>query len=204
MTVSIPADLAQTALGAGNLASGVLRIDGRIVGATEEWVSTFLLQRANALLASQPDLIARLRGANDGAFDLASGDGNGTFAIRNSWRGGLWADIQGRWSREGLQRSDYPLGVIGADFVRTTRLLVGAMVQFDHVTDSDATGFMRGQGWLAGPYVAGQVGEHALYFEGRLLYGRTRIDLSIDNGATVSSFATERWLGSVRLSGAAP
>lgn len=40
--------------------------------------------------------------------------------------------------------------------------------------------------------------------EGRLLYGHTRNELSIDNGATVSSFATERWLGSVRLAGAAP
>ncbi len=201
VVVSIPADAAQSAPGAGNLASEPLVIGNRVIGVTQERIATFLLRRADALLASQPDLIARLRGNTSGAFDLASRGTDGSLAFRHSWASGIWADVQGRWDRDGVRRSDYLFGVVGADFIATERLLVGAMLQFDRMDDTDASGFVRGQGWLAGPYVAGQIGEHPLFFEARLLYGATRNSLSIDGGATVSRFDTRRWLGSVRLAG---
>ncbi|WP_323020009.1 Ig-like domain-containing protein, partial [Pararhodobacter sp.] len=201
VTVQIPAGVAQSTLGAANLASNLLRVQGQIVALTEERVTTFMLHRADALLASQPDLIARLRGGAPGGLDVASRGIDGSFAFRNSWQSGIWADIHGRWNTDGGLQSDYLFGVIGAEFVSGPRLIFGAMLQFDRMTTTDATGFVRGQGWLVGPYVAGQIGDNPLFYEARLLYGQSRNRLSIDNGLTISSFETERWLGSVRLAG---
>lgn len=201
LTLAIPADVALTDQGIGNLASDTLRLGNPIVALNEARISTFMLHRADALLAAQPDLIARLRHRSQKAFALKSEGGEAALTFRQAWGGAAWADLSARRSRVDGVRSDYLLAALGVDLVASERFLFGAMVQFDRMEDSDDTGFVRGDGWLLGPYLAGKIGDHALFYEARLLYGQSSNSLSVDGGDVVSQFDTRRWLGSLGLAG---
>ena len=84
------------------------------------------------------------------------------------------------------------------------------MLQFDRSgTEPDGDGLsgeITGNGWMVGPYFAYRDGSNPLYFEGRLLYGRSSNkadDLVSSAGSRPEngSFDSERWLVQGRVEG---
>lgn len=191
--ITVPAAAAQDAASNPNTASEPLVIGNRIVEITQEQIAGFMLGRANNLASNQPGLTRFLMGEGCGAFNAnaneAAGSINGCVA-----EGNFWADIAGSWSGDG----SYTLGTIGAHGFVNPDLLIGGMVQFDHM--DDPANNASGRGWMIGPYFVARVPEQPLYFEGRLLYGQTDNDIT-PIGTYTDSFETERWLAQLRATG---
>lgn len=59
---------------------------------------------------------------------------------------------------------------------------------------------VTGTGWLVGPYVAGQVQDQSLFYEGRLLWGRSSNKVE-QFGLAPDSFDSDRMLAQIKLQG---
>ena len=193
ISITIPAAAAQDAVGNPNPASNTLLIGNQIVEITQEAIAGFMLGRANNLASNQPGLTRFLQGDRCGAFNAnateAAGSINGCIA-----RGNTWAEISSSWGDENA----YTLGTVGAHGFVNPNFLLGAMVQFDHAKD-DANN-ASGTGWMVGPYFVAKTPDQPLYFEGRLLYGKTGNKIS-PLGTFTDSFKTERILAQLRATG---
>ncbi|MDQ2068214.1 Ig-like domain-containing protein [Xinfangfangia sp. CPCC 101601] len=193
VTITVPVAAAQDAVGNPNSASNTLVIGNRIVEITQEQIAGFMLTRANNLASNQPGLTRFLMGDGCATFSAnaneAAGSINGCVA-----EGNVWAEISSSWSGDG----SYTLGTIGAHGFVNPDLLLGGMVQFDHM--DDPANNASGHGWMIGPYFVARVPEQPLYFEGRLLYGQTDNDIT-PIGTYTDSFETERWLAQLRATG---
>ena len=96
-------------------------------------------------------------------------------------------------------------------FRMSERLHIGGMLQFDRSgSEPDGagkSGEFTGNGWMVGPYFAFRDGSNPLYFEGRLLYGRSSNDVEDyvpaqgDDTARSASLDSERWLIQGRVEG---
>jgi outer membrane autotransporter protein len=116
-------------------------------------------------------------------------------AIRPAF--GLWTEgYYYRFTDDGPLGSDGHSGVIyaGADYMLSSSVLVGAMVQFDQ-TQQDFSGFgsrAESDGWMVGPYATVRLSRN-LFFQARAAWGTARNDLTavplIDD-----SFDSTRWL----------
>ncbi|MEC9250530.1 MAG: autotransporter domain-containing protein, partial [Pseudomonadota bacterium] len=105
-------------------------------------------------------------------------------------------------NRAGLDaESDFGMYTIGADFLQSENLLLGALVQFDSA--ETVTGEWRsrveGDGWLAGPYVVARLAEN-LIFDARGAWGRSENEVN-PIGTYWDEFETERWLVEANLTG---
>ncbi|MBR9763040.1 MAG: choice-of-anchor D domain-containing protein [Rhodobacteraceae bacterium] len=201
LSVQLPEGAAED--GAGNLseASNLLSLANTVVEESREAIAQFLIQRNAALLASQPDLTALLSGnGTPRSFALQARPGMLSFSFDGALSRSVWMELEARRSTSDGTRSDYLFGVIGAHAIASERLVAGVMLQFDHMATSAADPAIEGSGWLAGPYVAGQIADHPLRYEARLLYGQTRNRITV-GGAPEARFSTERWLAQARLEG---
>ena len=90
---------------------------------------------------------------------------------------------------------------LGADYLISPGILVGALVQFDNLKDSSAVlGYkVSGAGWMAGPYAEFRINDN-LIFDVKGLWGRSSNNIS-PFLTYVDKFDTERWLLSARLTG---
>jgi hypothetical protein len=197
VSISIPAAAANEARADSvvnsNAASNTLVIGNRTVDITEQQIRAFMLGRANQLASNQPGLTHFLMGERCGSLNAKATEKSGT-ANGCVTRGNTWADINGAWSGEGA----YTLGTLGAHSVVNPNLLIGGMAQFDHADDPDNN--TSGRGWMVGPYFVAKTPNQPLYFEGRLLYGRTSNEITPLQTYT-DQFRTERWLAQARASG---
>lgn len=116
----------------------------------------------------------------------------------------LW--VEGRYATFGGLKTasldgNFGLFTIGADYVVSSRLLVGAYVQLDRMTETDKTALTRvqSQGWMVGPYFTTRLLSN-VYWQGRAGWGRSNVDVSPYQTYT-DSFATERRLASTQLTG---
>ncbi|MGI9409665.1 MAG: autotransporter outer membrane beta-barrel domain-containing protein, partial [Hyphomicrobiaceae bacterium] len=103
-------------------------------------------------------------------------------------------------------KSEFGLLRLGADYLVSQRLLVGALLQFDHLHEEGAFGGandpgykISGHGWMAGPYAEFELAR-GLYFDAKALAGRSTNDISPFNTYT-DTFETSRWLVAARLTG---
>ncbi len=96
---------------------------------------------------------------------------------------------------------DFAIVHLGADYLVSPGLLVGAVVQYDSLTDSNDGDNSRidGKGWLAGPYVTARLQEN-LYLDARVAGGASDNDVT-PTGAYTDNFKSTRWLADVSLSG---
>ncbi|ANU06978.1 PKD domain-containing protein [Paraurantiacibacter namhicola] len=93
----------------------------------------------------------------------------------------------------GRNKGSFAVGFVGADYLLTDSLLVGAMFQYDRFdNDSDAlfAGMAEGDGWMAGPYVTARLGER-FFVDARVAYGQSDNSVS-PLGTNVDGFETER------------
>ena len=193
VSITVPAAAAQDAAANDNTASNTLVIGNQIVEITQEAIAGFMLGRANNLASNQPGLTRFLQGDGCGAFSANATEGSGSINGCVS-SGNAWASLTSSWSGN----DNYTLGTIGAHTVVNQNLLIGGMFQYDYAEDNANNA--SGTGYMVGPYFVAKLPEQPLFFEGRLLYGKTDNKIS-PLGTYTDSFETERWLAQLRATG---
>ena len=122
-------------------------------------------------------------GAAEGKFDI--------------WFEGQMADVT-----LGRNKGTFKAGFIGADYVVSENLLVGALFQIDDFDNDDETlgvGEAQGSGWMAGPYITARFDEQ-FYVDARIAYGKSSNSVS-PLGTFVSDFDTTRLFATLSASG---
>jgi len=128
-------------------------------------------------------------------------------------RPGLDFWVEGHISRYqdgtgGINRDgDFRILYVGADYMLTPRILIGALAQIDDtredLDDPTLKGEVEGTGWMAGPYIGIRLSDN-LYFDARAAWGQSDNDLKLwdpETGSRHGSFETDRWLASASLTG---
>ncbi|WP_297339447.1 Ig-like domain-containing protein [Pseudophaeobacter sp.] len=200
--ISIPAATVADVAGNANTASNTLSISNAVVEETQKVIAQFMQSRATQLIASQPNLTGFLSGSNSSALNMAvtRGSGDFEFAAAPGADTGLWARLSGSWTHEGARKTSYAFGVIGSHVKLSPNLLVGGMIEFDVLSQKEGASRIDGQGWLIGPYFVARRPGQPVFFEGMLLYGETKNDIS-PFGTYADSFETERLLAQFKMSG---
>jgi hypothetical protein len=202
VTLDVATGAAQDAAGnPSDAASATSVIDSATVAS--EMIAEFIENRARSLVQNQPNLTGFLTGRQGAMFGADVTRGYGTLDVHTGSGGPFWFSLAGaRTELDGSATdSTYALATFGAHAQINSGLLVGAMLQFDYAEEDQGDGVgVSGRGWMAGPYVVAQMGAQPLFFEGRLLYGRTDNDIS-PFGTFTDSFETERMLAMVALEG---
>ncbi|MBB3995996.1 hypothetical protein GGR95_003662 [Sulfitobacter undariae] len=198
--LTVPANGAYDAAGNGNLASNTVSIDDTTVERTQELIAGFMQTRVNQLVRNQPDLMAFLSGNGKGELDLyvTRGYGNFDFASRPDYP--VWVRATGAWSNDEDSKGKYLFGAFGGHQKINENLLLGGMLQFDHLTEETGVAKMSGTGWMAGPYLVAKSANHPLHFEGRLLYGETSNKIS-PFGTYEDDFDSKRFLAQFKVAG---
>jgi hypothetical protein len=162
-------------------------------------ISKFLQTRANALLSNQPDLAGFLRGGA-GQFAAEVSRGGGSVAFDSGYNAPFWARLNANWTTDLGAESQYVFGAIGGHSRLSQNVLLGAMLQFDTLSETNGAATTQGTGWLLGPYFVAKLPSQPLYFEGSLLYGQTANTVS-PLGTYSDDFSTQRWLATLGVSG---
>ena len=196
LSVTLPAGSAFDVAQNGNLASNTLESGAGAVTETEEAIATYLQQRANALVSAQPGLVRLLGSSSQPQINVSSK--GFTYALGAGHP--VWASITGQWGESGTIDTRYVLGSVGAHAWLDDRTILGVMLQFDQMVQTEPGRRIEGTGWLIGPYIAGQVQDHPLFYEGRLLWGQSDNDIT-QFGLPADSFDSERMLAQFKLQG---
>jgi len=90
---------------------------------------------------------------------------------------------------------------LGADYLLTSSILVGALVQFDRADERSrqANSAVSGTGWMAGPYMSARLTPN-VFFDARTAWGTSSNKVD-PFGLYQDSFATNRWLARANLTG---
>ncbi|SEP27750.1 HYR domain-containing protein, partial [Salinihabitans flavidus] len=196
----VPANSAVDASGNGNLVSNTVSIADITVERTQELIAGYMQTRANQLVRNQPNLIPFMSGSGGNAFNVNVTRGRGIFDLSTDPKRPIWMQANGSWTTDGASQSRYAFGAIGSHQTINKNLLLGAMLQFDHLERETGRASVSGIGWMVGPYFVAKAPSQPLYFEGRLLYGETRNDIS-PFGTYEDSFETTRILAQLKIAG---
>jgi hypothetical protein len=191
---------------------------------TGELIEQFMSDRADLILANQPDAdrrLDRLNGVMSGGDNPGSAllgyisrlADSGSLTVNTSlaaidamtgtqkqsrfdaWFAGTFARLDGA-NGDG----EFATAAIGADYLLTPDLLVGAFAQFDRMSeDLDGNADASGTGWLAGPYVTARLADH-LYLDLLAAAGRSSNSIS-PFGTYTDDFDATRYLLSATLEG---
>jgi outer membrane autotransporter protein len=96
---------------------------------------------------------------------------------------------------------NFGITYLGADYLVTSSVLVGALVQFDWMTEKSKTllSNVQGNGVMAGPYASVRLTPN-LFFDARAAWGTS--DNKVDPfGLYQDKFTTSRWLAHANLTG---
>ena len=184
-----------------------------------EAVSNHLENRARTVLENLPGLTELVQESPDpdGSppalapnFSL-SVTSSGARALGGYRSGGLWGKIKFSRAETSGARDDQLLAALGTHWQVSERLFLGGLLLFDRAETEllgDPLGTIKGGGWMAGPYFAARNGAHPLYFEGRLLFGRSSNEVGGfargNDPRREGSFDSRRWLAQARVEGEYP
>jgi len=142
---------------------------------------------------------AKLEAAQDQSLGLIDTAG-APFSPFDIWIEGRYTSFSDSEDAHDLD-GHFGMMTVGADYVVSRSVLVGAFVQFDsmHEKDDAALTDVEGFGWLAGPYATVMLSDQ-LYWHGRAGWGRSRNEVSPYQTYT-DDFDTSRWLVWTALSG---
>ncbi len=175
-------------------------------GRSEFSFATSLSQIAQANAAASHAKMAAAR--PDGQMNLGAADDGRTPMIP------AYPQVPGVdvWVEGHFQKWDDDLGTsdnsgrfgilyVGADYLVSPWILVGALVQFDWMDDESKklNTDVSGNGWLAGPYVTLKLSDNIM-FDARGAWGQSDNDIS-PFGTYTDSFDTDRWLAKANLTG---
>ncbi|MBL9048654.1 MAG: hypothetical protein JNK19_00895 [Tabrizicola sp.] len=197
LTITLPANMAFDVASNGNLASNTLSATSAVGGETEEEIAQYLARRANALAGAQPDLIRLLNPGGNAQVSVSSKG----FSFATNGTQSVWASLTGRWGETGTTDTRYVLGAVGAHAWLSDRTILGLMLEFDQMVQRESGRRIEGTGWLIGPYVAGQIQDQPLYYEGRLLWGQSRNEVLLFGPGTAGRFDSTRLLAQFKLQG---
>lgn len=183
-------------------------------------VSNHLVNRGQTVLESQPDLSELVQQSLDpGGSQVPAQEprlslsvtSSGARALGGFRSGGLWGKAKFSRAEASGVRNDHHLAALGAHAQVSERMFLGGLLLFDRAETElagETSGTIEGSGWMAGPYFAARHGVQPLYFEGRLLYGRSsnEVENFISQGDTRrdGSFDSRRWLAQARVEGEYP
>jgi outer membrane autotransporter protein len=115
----------------------------------------------------------------------------------------IYEDGTGGLTRDGR----FGIVYVGADYPISTRVLFGALAQFDwtkeKIKDPALSGDIGGDGWMAGPYIGVKLAPNLL-FDARIAWGTSQNDVTLTDalaGTRTGSFDTTRWLSTATLTG---
>ena len=167
--------------------------------------------RAEALVDNQPNLIRMLRNSGSEASEFSlRANSEGVDASGGFQGEAVWGATSISRTSDEFGEHEYLLATLGAQFWISERLHLGGMLQFDQSRTEPGgegvTGKIKGDGWMGGPYFAFRDVSNPLYFEGRLLYGRTSDDIedyvpAQGQDARSASLDGDRWLIQGRVEG---
>ena len=182
-------------------------------------VSNHLESRGRTVLENLPELTEVLQDTLDpDGSDAPAEDPNFSLSVTSSGAralggfrsGGLWGKVKYSRDETDGSRNDQRLAALGAHSQVSERMFLGGLLLLDHAElAGEFSGTIKGGGWMAGPYFAARNGAHPLYFEGRLLYGRSSNDAvgyqsSPQDQVINGSFDSSRWLAQARVEGEYP
>lgn len=198
--LSIPAAAAADAAGNSTTASNSLVISTGTVEKTQKSIANFMYARANQLIASQPNLTGFLGGTAAGALDLSVTRGRGSFDLASDSNKSVWFQLTGAWNNDGTADNRTAFGAFGGHLYLRKNLLLGGMLQMDHLTQQNGVASLSGTGWMVGPYVVAKLPNDPLFVQGSLLYGKSSNKVS-PLGTYEDSFDTTRLLAQVKVTG---
>jgi hypothetical protein len=200
LTVFVPERVAVSATGAWNTASNVMRSENLTINETQKLIADFITTRANQLVSNQPDLTPFLLGGTGSGFNAQATRGALNFALVSQPDRQVWYQLQASRTDAVGTTNDYLFGAIGSHRKIGENTLLGAILEYDHGSRSEGASRISGSGWLVGPYFVTRLPNQPLYFEGRLLWGKTHNRIS-PFGTYTDSFSTERALVNFKVSG---
>lgn len=201
VSVQVQAGATQDAAGNPNAASNVIVIASDVRQQTQEKIAQFQLNRANALLANQPDLQGFARGGGQrGAFNASVTRARGDIDFAKGPTGTYWAQLKASKSFVDARNGDYLFAAIGSHRAIGENVYGGVMLQFDHLDERNSANRTAGTGWLVGTYVFGKFPTQPVYFSASILGGKTRNETS-PFGTYTDRFDSTRFLITGDLSG---
>jgi len=98
-------------------------------------------------------------------------------------------------------RGHFNILYLGADYLLTQSILIGALFQYDWTSESSQllNSSVAGQGWMAGPYMSARLTPN-LFFDARAEWGKSNNAVN-PFGLYQDDFATDRWLAQANLTG---
>ena len=201
VSLQVPANAAQNATGQGNLASARATVRNETIEQTQRQIAQFMAGRANQLVSNQPDLGCHLtQSCAGGSANTQVTKGQLSFNLNSRPDAPIWFQLSGTKTNDGSARSEYYLGAVGTHRAINDNTLLGLLFEFDHVGQSDGASRIEGTGWLVGPYFVTRLPNQPLYFEGRLLGGKSHNRIQ-PFGTYTDSFETRRMLAQLKVSG---
>jgi outer membrane autotransporter protein len=169
-------------------------------GGTQFSFSASLSQVAKYYESAEQRKISDQLGDAMGVADLKLPSRKATFSPFDIWVEGRYMDFSD--DRDG-DDSDGSFGVVyvGADYVASSWLLVGALIQYDSLEQKSYRDQyeIKGHGFMAGPYATARLSDH-VYVQGRAAWGTSDNEVSPFLTYT-DRFETDRWLVSGTLKG---
>ncbi|WP_103258710.1 PKD domain-containing protein [Tabrizicola aquatica] len=193
ITVAVPENVAVDIEGLGNLAAGEVSIGPALVAEASEAVAEAMMQRARALINSQPKLRRFLLPGGSNTFVASVTQNRSTLGLTLGQDSPVWVALNGEWSKTGEDEQDYVNLAFGGHLMRGENVILGAMVQFDDARTVSPTETFRGEGWLVGPYLVIRAAEQPLVFSASILAGETQNSLT-RVGLGTDRFDTRRLL----------
>jgi len=215
ITIDVATAVATDEAGYDNTAADQVVIGNTTVADTHKVIASFMLNRANHILANQPSLISFLNGANSpgegelGNLSLNANEENMNLAFSSSLSKidreanarisklaqdriamaftdhdntdknigidavntlkaydatqtrnyDIWTEIYGARGTSNGSDSSLWVGYLGAHYILSPSLLIGAPLQVDWADETNASvgSTVDGTGWMLGPYMAGRV-----------------------------------------------
>ena len=200
ITVAVPENVALDIEGLGNLASDEASIGPDVVADASEQVAEAMMQRARALVNSQPKLRRFLLPGSTNTFVASVTQNRSTLGLTLGQDSPVWIALNGEWSKTGDDEQDYVNLAFGGHLMRGENVILGAMVQFDDARTVSPTETFRGEGWLVGPYLVARAAEQPLVFSASILAGETQNSLTRE-GLGTDRFDTQRLLVTAGIEG---
>lgn len=112
----------------------------------------------------------------------------------------IWSDGRLEYFRsEGDVSGRFGVVRVGADYLIAPNVLIGALAQYDYLSEKSTGYEISGKGFMVGPYAEFRLAD-GLFFDTKALWGRSTNDISPFRTYT-DEFTTNRWLASARISG---
>ncbi|SNZ19411.1 autotransporter outer membrane beta-barrel domain-containing protein [Cohaesibacter gelatinilyticus] len=154
------------------------------------------VEAAHASSYAAPEAANR---ANAGLDNIDALDNSKDYGIPQN-RFDVWTQLYASRAKLNQSRADTIVAYLGAHYFVNPNLIVGAMAQYDSVSEKNGSSSVDGTGWMAGPYIAGRLPGHSLLYEARIAWGQSNNKIS-PTGTYKDRFDTTRWIATGQIEG---